>query len=330
MRQNVFVRCLFLLLLCFLSSAFCNDFIAGLGLVYSAQECLELKKGWRTEFSWNFGYGFSLVYRYHPVFTQGVLHCLGYPLYTRSIENQALKGHDIDLVGTSQNESFDNPERDDTVYYYAAPRQLEGQESRAFSTVEELALFMSGRRYIFYTGAGISIAAGIWGMKELMQQLGFTNGKLFSLYSILKRFDLSVAAFQAFCSVLLAAQPTPAHIAINTICHNAHTMVITENVDGLHKASGCPMFFSHDAQLKGSIENVFAEADVIICVGLSADDCGLLAYFKTCNTAGKIISIDLQLPAYLGGEDYFLRGDCQKILPQLADLLAAEKDLLVG
>ena len=59
------------------------------------------------------------------------------------------------------------------------------------------------------------------------------------------------------------------------------------------------------------------EVEAIVCIGLSKDDCGFLAWYKANNPDGLLVAIDLEKLNYLAKEDYFVQGDLQKIVPQL-------------
>lgn len=65
----------------------------------------------------------------------------------------------------------------------------------------------------------------------------------------------------------------------------------------------------------------FKDIDAVVCVGLSHDDRGLLAFYKQHNPAGVIIAIDLKQPNYLGEEDILVMGNLQEIVPKLAKKL---------
>lgn len=74
-----------------------------------------------------------------------------------------------------------------------------------------------------------------------------------------------------------------------------------------------------------SIENI-QEIEVIICIGLSHDDRGFLAFYKDRNPSGIIISIDMALPNYLSSKDMLVKGDIQKIMPELEkNLISCKK-----
>jgi hypothetical protein len=57
--------------------------------------------------------------------------------------------------------------------------------------------------------------------------------------------------------------------------------------------------------------------DAIVCIGLSHDDRGFLAWYKLHNPNGIIIALDLKKPSYLGSEDMLILGDLHDTLPHL-------------
>ena len=69
------------------------------------------------------------------------------------------------------------------------------------------------------------------------------------------------------------------------------------------------------------IKKLFESKDAIICIGLSHDDRGLLAWYKKIKPDGIIISIDLNQPSYLNNEDFVLIGDLQEVLPEVVQLM---------
>jgi hypothetical protein len=64
--------------------------------------------------------------------------------------------------------------------------------------------------------------------------------------------------------------------------------------------------------------------NVIVCVGLSHDDRGFLAYFKKHNPEGVIIAIDKGNPDYLSNNDYIVREDLQIVLPIMVEYVCAK------
>jgi len=136
--------------------------------------------------------------------------------------------------------------------------------------------------------------------------------------------------FAEFERQLYVDVTTPAHEAISHIIDAKQgSIIITENVDLKHEAEGS----RHDAvHLDSSLETFdlvkkrAEKAQVLITVGLSADDRSVIAYLKEKNPQLKIMAFALpprhekDIPSFLQG-DYAIFGDCQQLLPKLADEL---------
>jgi hypothetical protein len=176
---------------------------------------------------------------------------------------------------------------------------------------------------VFYTGAGLSIASGIPSMDELEKSLYIERmGEELNAGAIITHADEVLENWNHFCQTIVTAQPSLGHYALALLAQKKGCAIFTENVDYLHQKSGIiPLMVQ--PHLKQDQDTVFfGEIDAIVCIGLSHDDRGLLAFYKECNPAGVIIAIDLKQPNYLGQEDMLLIGDAQKILPTLAEQIA--------
>lgn len=202
-------------------------------------------------------------------------------------------------------------------YCVAEPRKFTELKMARQLTVKELASYMQDHSVIFYTGAGISIACGVPAMAQLEEALCVdqTNGVL-NMSKIITNASAAVEKFKQFCDEAFQLQPSAAHYAIAELANAKQCAVFTENIDVGHQKSGIKPIMP-DPTLRSQGAH-FKAIDAIICVGLSHDDRGLLAFYKEHNPAGIIVAIDLKQPDYLGEEDKLLVGDLQKILPELA------------
>ncbi|MCK4934243.1 MAG: hypothetical protein KAR79_01525 [Simkaniaceae bacterium] len=204
--------------------------------------------------------------------------------------------------------------------YTAEKRRILEKQNPKKITVPELKNIFETKVTLFYTGAGISNAAGVPTMNDLIQlmELGAREGFVKSLDRILaqpEKLSLSIRSFHKSC---FESAPTPAHFALVKLLENKQTKLLTENLDNLHEKSGItPYRISSDYLAKQVDPKDIQEVDYIICIGLSFDDKGFLGWYKKHHSNGKIISIDLIKPSYLGSEDFFLEGDLQQILPEL-------------
>jgi NAD-dependent SIR2 family protein deacetylase len=174
--------------------------------------------------------------------------------------------------------------------------------------------------FLFYTGAGLSLASDVPAMSDLNKLLGLEEGELF-LFSLEKalnnprEFASKILIFHNAC---LYSAPTPAHIALKELAIFKNIRIVTENLDCLHERTGIYPYRINVKELRDEIGGASVlYFDYIICIGLSFDDRGFLGWYKEQNPNGKIIAIDLMQPSYLGDEDFLLNGNLQEILPSI-------------
>ncbi len=201
-------------------------------------------------------------------------------------------------------------------------------EPRAFADAKPFRLISLGRmirllknkKTIFYTGAGISKAAGIPTMCELDTLLGFEKEKDFETWvrkAVHNPRGLSqrITSFHHNC---FSSEPTKAHQALSELANLKKIKIFTENLDHLHQKTGFDVI-AVTSELKGL--EMLKDIDFVVCLGLSRDNRGFLAKFKEYNPAGRIIAIDLKQPNYLGSEDVWYEADLQEAVPQLLSSL---------
>ncbi len=185
-------------------------------------------------------------------------------------------------------------------------------------SIEDLVTCIKTKRVVFYSGAGLSAASGIPTMTGLDQ--------LFSIHLPWEEWvKKTVASPQEvlakavnFKRLCYESDPTHAHLALRYICNKWNIPLWTENLDLLHQKSGIdPLVVSAELLLEEVKEEALREIDVVICLGLSFDDKGALGWYKHHNPEGKIVSIDLMSPVYLGVDDALLKGDLQEVLPNV-------------
>lgn len=185
----------------------------------------------------------------------------------------------------------------------------------------ELAHWIESKKIFFYTGAGISQAAGIPTMDQLEALFAFDpQGKW--IVDALQTPEKTLKKVSFFCRLCYEKMPTQAHIALTTIALSKNLAIFTENVDLLHQKTGFqPVLATIDNIQERISPTSLKELDAIICIGLSRDEKGLLGWYKQHHPKGKIIAIDLNKPQYLGNEDIFIQADAQKLLPELQKML---------
>ena len=207
-------------------------------------------------------------------------------------------------------------------YHLAKPLHFTGAVPKTI-TLDELCHLLLAKRVIFYTGAGISANAGVSTMAGLKASLGLNQQVVDNLTrAVLREGDKSLLPWKSFCESMFNAEPTKAHVALARIALAKNVLIFTENIDYLHERSGImPVRPTKQTVLNNIEPNDLKQLDAIICIGLSRDDKGFLAYYKMHHPKGMIVAIDLSLPSYLSEDDCFLGGDLQKIVPNTVEEL---------
>jgi len=202
-------------------------------------------------------------------------------------------------------------------YCIVEPRRFTELPMVQHISLEQLASYIHDHSIMLYTGAGISIACGVPSMAQLEAALYIERNKdVLNMKKIIDNASNAVEKFKHFFETAFQLQPSEAHYAIAEIANDKKCAVFTENIDVGHQKSGIyPLMAEPKLRDQGVY---FKDIDAIVCVGLSHDDRGLLAFYKERNPAGVIIAIDLKQTDYLGKEDMLLVGDLQEIVPMLA------------
>lgn len=198
----------------------------------------------------------------------------------------------------------------------AQPRSFASATPFRPNVLGKLVRLLRDKKVVFYTGAGISQAAGVPTMVELDSLLGFEKENNFANW-VRKTVHNPRAISQrinGFHHSCFTSKPTKAHLALSELAKLKKNKVFTENLDHLHQKTGYDVI-AVTSELKGleALKNV----DVVVCLGLSRDNKGFLAKYKEYNPKGKIVAIDLKQPSYLGSEDVWFEADLQEAVPEL-------------
>ncbi len=278
----------------------------------SAQELEKTVHDWQTQFKWNLGTGTTLTLCYKERTPSVLLQVLAIPIRSYQFPYVAyLK----DFIAYA---SKNHPS-----YFFAQPLKLKDQRPEELTT-EELAHFLRYKNVIFYTGAGISAAGKVVTMSDLESSLKLNpHNKMQLIKEIFLNPKPVADTFEIFCKSAINGLPTSAHYALYEIAHHRNCCIVTENVDLLQQRTGCLPLHSHCEEITTLHPQDLQKVDAICCIGLSRDDCGWLAHYKAINPKGILIAIDRTLPNYIATNDYFVQGDLQTIVPDLARLLCA-------
>jgi NAD-dependent SIR2 family protein deacetylase len=224
---------------------------------------------------------------------------------------------DIEPI-SNQLQIQDKPRSSNTSSYLVDQRRIFKQVAPQSMAVNDLVSVICHDHILFYTGAGLSIASGVPSMDQLNGLLGLKEGEEFvsSLQNALQNPGKMVEKILQFHHACIYSPPTEAHRAIKQLALFKNTKIVTENLDCLHEYSGILPYRINAEQLREEIgSSQLRDIDYIVCIGLSADDRGFLGWYKHHHPTGRIISIDLGHPSYLGDEDFIIRADLQTLIP---------------
>lgn len=192
----------------------------------------------------------------------------------------------------------------------------------------QLLEILKNKKVLFYTGAGISMASGVHNMEQLQETLGIEMSK--KIDGLLKKAVTNpqdvIDSWEEFTKAAFEKPATPAHQSLSSLAQKLKSQIFTENVDHLQERAGVKAIHLTGPWLKENVQPEWLkDIDVVITVGLSYDDRGFLGWYKENNPNGKIVAINLNQPSYLGSEDFMLRGNCQKVIPELEREFAAKE-----
>lgn len=297
-----------LILLCVMAPVYANVLLQKPDALTEA-EVERLAQDWQTQFTWRFAVKSSFTCYYKNKKASFLLRLCGLPFCSYNYSY------------SDQQPSCEVPQRD---YYFAQPLKIESSHSSHIS-VEELYSLLQHKKFIFYTGAGISASAAVATMNDLEASLKINESTRKFITEAFFNADVLAAAFAHFCESAIYGSPTPAHYAVRDIAVYNNVCIITDNVDLIQQRTGVRPLFSHSDALYNAQPEDFKNVDALVCIGLSCDDCGLIALYKKCNPQGFIVAVDVGMPNYLSDDDYIVRQDAQEVMPELARLLGVKK-----
>lgn len=190
-------------------------------------------------------------------------------------------------------------------------------------SLTDLAEMISKARTIFYTGAGISMSGNVHGLAGLEKELGIgRQGEVDDfLKNCISNPELILESWSDFVESL-DGPPTEAHKALGVLAIELKSQIITENVDTLHENAGVRPLRIMGSYLRDKVNPEWLnDIDIIVTIGLSHDDRSFLGWYKQNNPGGIIIAIDIAQPSFLGDEDYIVKGDLQRLVPELLEKL---------
>jgi NAD-dependent SIR2 family protein deacetylase len=178
---------------------------------------------------------------------------------------------------------------------------------------------LSQGNVLIYTGAGTSVAAGLPSGNFLRRGLGVEMNKDIDSFT-----ELLALSNSTFYTNLLGLRdkfhgdPTPAHTALERIraLNEDRILLATENLDKLHQKAGSHVIpFEKISEIP---DELLENTDYFVTVGLQQACTDLPQRYKRVNPHGKVIAINTNPPPYQYSADYYVEGDAQKILVDVA------------
>lgn len=198
---------------------------------------------------------------------------------------------------------------------YAPIQSVTRQDPKEAEVVDFKTLGMvfkqNAERLLVVTGAGLSQAAGVWTLDDLYKALSvqtidsLTNAVFEAPQRLVNRFGL-------FIRQLYVKKPTQAHLALTAMQRLLGFTIITCNRDDLHEKAGLiPVQYDAIDTLK------MDKYSALLIIGMSRDHLNLIPSFIRSKKGVYCQGLDACV-----GAGYWLPGDCQIILPNMADYLA--------
>lgn len=294
-----------LLILVSVTSITCCNILLEKPRILSSSEIEEQTANWETCFTWRYGPGCNVIFTYTQKSAGFLVQGLWVPI----------RSYNFPYVSVIK--EMITPQEHQKDYYFKEPLKIKDPSTARF-TCDELCDFLHDKKFIFYTGAGLSASSNVATMSSLMQSLKIDNGMTPFIKEAFWDAQSLAAVFEDFCKSAIEGEPTPGHYAVHEIAQHRNSAIVTENVDLLQQRTGSAPLGVHSDSVHGITPEDFKAVDVMICVGLSHDDCGFIAHYKEQNPNGILIAIDIGMPDYLSSNDYIVQEDLQVILPKMA------------
>lgn len=208
---------------------------------------------------------------------------------------------------------------------HEAPQSLPGTPSAI--TIPEIAQRMTNKRYLLFTGAGLS-ASVVPEWDGLMRLMGYqknrndTENLADTLNAINNRLPELMSGLDTAHRAFIVGTPTAGHRAIASMSNLLHRPTLTDNRDLIQQAAGTQAIHVHqltpftNGPWQPPVSCDAKDIDGVIVCGMGGDRRGFLQWLKSNNPQAEIIHMDI-VPSNQMKADRFIQGDLQTLLPQL-------------
>ena len=174
--------------------------------------------------------------------------------------------------------------------------------------------------FVFYTGAGLSKAAGIMDSFELKDSLCLYNlSKLKE--AIVKNPEKLKKAYVSFVNSLYFTNPTVGHRIIKTLQDKYDFLLLTENIDLLHQKTASKVY-AYDKIKNTLLDN----KKIMLTLGLDGDHQGFIRYVQNNNCL--VIALNVNKPNYLKERDIWIKEDAHTFLKTLHEHSVGEQKVI--
>ncbi|MBM3262424.1 MAG: hypothetical protein FJY97_03230 [candidate division Zixibacteria bacterium] len=189
-------------------------------------------------------------------------------------------------------------------------------------TIAELAALFEDRLIILFTGAGLSMAAGLPNLSELTATITAMFGPVEAYVHDLIHETMTERLEQVkrYRSLFTASEPTEAHWYVAKLCQRYGCPLLTGNLEGLHEKTGLhPTFYDGQGRLESWPLSLY---DFLLTIGVDSGLGELVSQYRQANPTGRILAINPEPPSYLSVQDGYISGEASSVLGELLELLA--------
>jgi len=199
-------------------------------------------------------------------------------------------------------------------------RQIQPSKQFQIISSQQAASLLKGKNVLFFTGAGISMAAGLPDLAELNAAIDGMFSPLDSyIEDILQnRTDGRASFVKQYYSLFTESEPTEAHYLIAKLCREHGFTLATESFDNLHQKTGIEPIFQNTDEVV--IPNL-GQYDYLVTVGLNAGIGNVDKEYRILNPHGRIIAITPEPPYYLLDRDYYINEPYAEALSTIMTIL---------
>lgn len=169
----------------------------------------------------------------------------------------------------------------------------------------QVASLIKERKVLLFTGAGVSMTAGLPDLTELNAAIEKIFSPLDSYIDdiVNNRTILRADYVRDYWSLFTESEPTEAHYLVAKLCNDYGYDLATGNFDCLHQKTGLNPIFQNIGDV---VIPTLEKYDYILTIGLNSGIGSVSKTFRKKNRQGRIIAISPDPPNYLTDKDFYV------------------------